>query len=157
MGGRGPAGSRMAGGVRAVPVVAAAALLLGGCRADVGGPGAASSPGGGAASATGAAGGGAPGAFGVSPLTNPDGTKRGLQPLTSASEETAARRLIGQVATKGRGPRTGYSRDQFGYAWMDSASGVPDAHNGCDTRVISMVQGLAAAFSQLMRGVACYA
>jgi hypothetical protein len=29
---------------------------------------------------------------------------------------------------------TGYSRVQFGPAWSDDASNVPDAHNGCDTR-----------------------
>jgi hypothetical protein len=37
------------------------------------------------------------------------------------------------VATKGRGPKTGYRRDEFGYAWMDAVS-VPFGHNGCDTR-----------------------
>ena len=34
---------------------------------------------------------------------------------------------------KGRAPRTGYSRDQFGDAWNDDVS-VPYGHNGCDTR-----------------------
>ena len=29
---------------------------------------------------------------------------------------------------KGRAPKTGYSRDQFGAAWADVD------HNGCDTR-----------------------
>ncbi|MEU8588412.1 HNH endonuclease family protein [Streptomyces sp. NPDC048664] len=71
----------------------------------------------------------------VSPLDNPAGTKPGLAAITSAADKSSARALIGKVATKGRGPKTGYSRDQFGYAWMDSApGGVPFAHNGCDSR-----------------------
>ncbi|MER5770350.1 HNH endonuclease family protein [Streptomyces sp. NPDC001985] len=71
---------------------------------------------------------------GTSPLANPDGTRPGLAPLTSDEDRAAARRLIDRVATKGRGPRTGYARDEFGYAWMDTADGVPLARNGCDTR-----------------------
>jgi hypothetical protein len=71
----------------------------------------------------------------VSPLDNPDGTKPGLAPITAAADKDKARALIQKVATKGRGPKTGYDRDEFGYAWMDSAPGsVPFAHNGCDTR-----------------------
>jgi hypothetical protein len=34
---------------------------------------------------------------------------------------------------KGRAPKTGYSRAQFGPAWTDDVT-VPDGHNGCDTR-----------------------
>jgi hypothetical protein len=88
-------------------------------------------------SATGeaSAGGGAPsGAYGASPLANSDGTKPGLAPLTSAADKKAAVKVIGTVRTKGRGPKTGYDRDEFGYAWMDSVEGVPLSHNGCDTR-----------------------
>lgn len=70
----------------------------------------------------------------VSPLANPEGTKPGLAPLTSDADKSAARKLIERVTTKGRGPKTGYARDEFGYAWMDSVDGVPLAHNGCDTR-----------------------
>jgi hypothetical protein len=54
--------------------------------------------------------------------------------VTSEADRAAARKLIETVATKGRGPRTGYDRDEFGYAWMDTADGVPLARNGCDTR-----------------------
>ncbi|MFF3403801.1 HNH endonuclease family protein [Streptomyces sp. NPDC002659] len=71
---------------------------------------------------------------GTSPLANPDGTGPGLAPLTSEQDRTAARALIGKVTTKGRGPKTGYARDRFGHAWMDTADGVPLARNGCDTR-----------------------
>ncbi|MCF3963351.1 HNH endonuclease family protein [Streptomyces fuscigenes] len=114
----------------------AGTLLLAGCRTELD-PGGASSPGDDPSAASGAA---APGGsdrggdFGVSPLGNPDGTKRGLAPLTSTADRKSGLALIDKVATKGRGPKTGYDRDEFGYAWMDSASGVPDAHNGCDTR-----------------------
>ncbi|MCQ9181490.1 HNH endonuclease family protein [Streptomyces sp. IBSBF 2953] len=71
----------------------------------------------------------------VSPLDNPDGTKPGLAAITSAADMAKARSLIGKVATNGRGPKTGYERDKFGYAWMDSApGGIPFARNGCDSR-----------------------
>ncbi|MEV6108704.1 HNH endonuclease family protein [Streptomyces sp. NPDC051940] len=73
------------------------------------------------------------GATGVSPLDNPDGTRRGLAPVADA-DRAEARALIGRLRTKGRGPKTGYDRDQFGHAWMDTADGVPLARNGCDTR-----------------------
>ncbi|HEY9437704.1 MAG TPA: HNH endonuclease, partial [Streptomyces sp.] len=63
--------------------------------------------------------------FGVSPLDNPDGTKPGLAPLTTEADRAAARKIIEQVATKGRGPKTGYERDKFGYAWKDSVDGIP--------------------------------
>ncbi|MFC8867633.1 HNH endonuclease family protein [Streptomyces sp. NPDC057148] len=70
----------------------------------------------------------------VSPLRNPDGTGPGLAPVTGDTDEATARKLIDGLNTKGRGPRTGYDRDEFGYAWMDTADGVPYARNGCDTR-----------------------
>jgi hypothetical protein len=70
----------------------------------------------------------------VSPLTNSDGTKPGLAALTSEADKAKARKLIQGLSTKGRGPKTGYERDEFGYAWMDTADGVPLARNGCDTR-----------------------
>ncbi len=70
----------------------------------------------------------------VSPLRNPDGTGVGLAPVTGDTDRATARELIDGLTTKGRGPRTGYDRDEFGYAWMDTADGVPFARNGCDTR-----------------------
>ncbi|MFY1678387.1 HNH endonuclease family protein [Streptomyces sp. WMMC905] len=71
---------------------------------------------------------------GVSPLVNPEGTAPGLAAITDESDRAEARALIEELRTKGRGPRTGYDRDEFGYAWMDTADGVPLARNGCDTR-----------------------
>lgn len=114
--------------------VALSVVLLTGCKTELGGdmgsPGA-SAPGGG----DGDSGAHAPsGTFGVSPLDNPDGTKRGLAPLTSAADKKAARKLIDKVDTKGRGPKTGYERDEFGYAWKDGVDKVPLSRNGCDTR-----------------------
>ncbi|MEU1053332.1 HNH endonuclease family protein [Streptomyces sp. NPDC005876] len=70
----------------------------------------------------------------TSPLRNPDGTAPGLAPVTGDADRATARDLIGDLRTKGRGPKTGYDRDEFGYAWMDTADGVPLARNGCDTR-----------------------
>jgi hypothetical protein len=71
---------------------------------------------------------------GTSPLANPDGTKPGLAAIASEQDESAARDLITELSTKGRGPKTGSAREEFGYAWMDTADGVPLARNGCDTR-----------------------
>ena len=38
------------------------------------------------------------------------------------------------LPVKGKAPKTGYSREQFGDAWTDKATGVLYAGNGCDTR-----------------------
>jgi hypothetical protein len=48
------------------------------------------------------------------------------QPTTQPS--TVSVPQVQQLVVKGRGPRTGYSRAQFGPAWADVD------HNGCDTR-----------------------
>ncbi len=125
-GGARPAGGHYRRLAAASAVLLAGASLLGGCRAvrvDSSAPSASSG-------ATPAVSNGRA----VSPLDDPDGTKPGLAAITSDADKARARALIQRVATKGRGPKTGYSRAQFGYAWMDSAPGVPYAHNGCDTR-----------------------
>lgn len=41
---------------------------------------------------------------------------------------------LDKLPVKGKAPKTGYSREQFGDAWTDKASGVLYAGNGCDTR-----------------------
>ncbi|WP_307717822.1 HNH endonuclease family protein [Streptomyces sp. V4I23] len=107
---------------RAAAVAAAAVLLVSGCE-GFGEDG--SSAGSGPAASDGRA---------VSPLKNPEGTKPGLAPVTTDADRAAARSLIARLTAKGRGPKTGYDRDKFGYAWMDTADGVPLARNGCDTR-----------------------
>jgi hypothetical protein len=111
---------RTAGAAGAVLTLA----LVAGCE-GLDSDGAAPSAGGAEAPAAGQA---------VSPLRNPDGTEPGLGPVTGDAARAEARGLIETLKTKGRGPRTGYDRDEFGYAWMDTADGVPLARNGCDTR-----------------------
>ena len=116
--------TRRRGGVRGLVrgglAVCATVALVAGCEDATDGAGGAPAP--------------AADGHAVSPLHNPDGTRPGLAPVTSEADQAAARRLIARVATKGRGPKTGYERDEFGYAWMDTADGVPLARNGCDTR-----------------------
>lgn len=110
--------------LRRVSVLAAALALVSGCDGlDEGSP-----------SAGAGAGAGAVDRHAVSPLKNPDGTKPGLATVTSDTDRAAALKLIKALSTKGRGPQTGYARTKFGYAWMDTADGVPLARNGCDTR-----------------------
>jgi hypothetical protein len=46
----------------------------------------------------------------------------------SSAEPTSALAAVSTLEVKGRAPKTGYSRDQFGPAWADVD------HNGCDTR-----------------------
>ncbi|MCX2926543.1 HNH endonuclease family protein [Streptomyces sp. NEAU-W12] len=105
----------------------AAVLLLAGCEVLEEGSGSPAGGGGGGAAQ-------APDGRAVSPLDNPDGTEPGLAPLTGETDRADGRELIEAVRTKGRGPKTGYDRDEFGYAWKDTADGVPFARNGCDTR-----------------------
>ena len=45
----------------------------------------------------------------------------------------ATRALLETLPVKGRAPKTGYSRDQFGKAWSDDVT-VAGGYNGCDTR-----------------------
>ena len=47
--------------------------------------------------------------------------------VEAAAPDTALAAL-GELAVKGRAPRTGYEREQFGAGWVDTD------HNGCDTR-----------------------
>ncbi|MFE3142169.1 hypothetical protein [Streptomyces scopuliridis] len=123
-------------------------VVLTGCTGEPGAdPGASAS----ASASSGGSGGG--GGYGAGPLGNPDGTKPGLAAIGSEADRKTARQLIEQVRTAGRGPKTGYDRDEFGYAWMDTADGVPLARNGCDTRIISILRAVVELFSQRMQGV----
>ena len=55
-------------------------------------------------------------------------------PVTpSQVAQSSARTTLESLAVKGRAPKTGYERSQFGQAWSDDVS-VADGHNGCDTR-----------------------
>jgi hypothetical protein len=46
----------------------------------------------------------------------------------NAAEAAVALMELEDIPVKGRAPKTGYSRDEFGPAWADTD------HNGCDTR-----------------------
>lgn len=48
--------------------------------------------------------------------------------VSSQPSYSAAEQALENLAVKGRAPKTGYSRDQFGQRWADVD------HNGCDTR-----------------------
>lgn len=50
-----------------------------------------------------------------------------------APEYAAAWAQLMALPVKGRAPKTGYSRSQFGQAWSDDVD-VAGGHNGCDTR-----------------------
>jgi uncharacterized protein DUF1524 len=93
------------------PIILTALLLAGGL--------AGCSP---AASA--APGAGADGIFNSSNAGSEPAQATGLKP----GEAARALAGLGTLPVKGRAPKTGYSREQFGPAWADVD------HNGCDTR-----------------------
>ncbi|MCG2621071.1 DUF1524 domain-containing protein [Arthrobacter sp. I2-34] len=74
--------------------------------------------------AAGAAGCGQPGAAGAAPAENTAAATNLTQPARAGT----ALALLKTVAVKGRAPKTGYTREQFGNGWQD-----PDG-NGCDAR-----------------------
>ncbi|WP_421958363.1 HNH endonuclease family protein [Prescottella subtropica] len=51
----------------------------------------------------------------------------------TATEVTQTMALLNSLPVKGRAPKTGYSRDQFGPAWTDNVD-VQFGNNSCDTR-----------------------
>jgi hypothetical protein len=55
------------------------------------------------------------------------------EPVANPDSANAALAKLATLPIKGRAPKTGYARDQFGQAWTDDVS-VPGGHNGCDTR-----------------------
>lgn len=57
----------------------------------------------------------------------------GQPPIVRADPTGDTQARLDALPVKGRAPKTGYSRNQFGDAWSDDAS-VPYGHNGCDTR-----------------------
>jgi hypothetical protein len=63
------------------------------------------------------------------PSTASGGSSQSGQVSPAAKPVTgSALEALADLAVKGRAPKTGYSRDQFGPAWSDTD------HNGCDTR-----------------------
>ncbi|MDH6284264.1 hypothetical protein [Prescottella agglutinans] len=53
--------------------------------------------------------------------------------LTDTIDVSTAQTLLERLPVKGRAPKTGYSREQFGKAWSDDVT-VAGGHNSCDTR-----------------------
>jgi len=57
-----------------------------------------------------------------------------ITPGTAATlTASAALAQLAALPVKGRAPKTGYTRAQFGAAWTDD-NGAAGGHNGCDTR-----------------------
>lgn len=54
-------------------------------------------------------------------------------PVVSADAPPDILAKLESLPIKGRAPKTGYSRSQFGDSWTDDVS-VPGGRNGCDTR-----------------------
>lgn len=67
---------------------------------------------------------GAPGQSPTSRTSTPTSTAGGSSPAISA---------LGSLPGKGRAPKTGYDRAEFGQPWSDAVT-VSGGHNGCDTR-----------------------
>jgi Excalibur calcium-binding domain/Protein of unknown function (DUF1524) len=55
-------------------------------------------------------------------------TSEAAQAANTKPVRGTALAAVSKLVVKGRGPLTGYSRDQFGHGWVDVN------HNGCDTR-----------------------
>lgn len=60
-------------------------------------------------------------------------TPRSTAAVSPAASAGTAAAALKALQVKGRAPKTGYSRDQFGQAWSDDVD-VPGGHNGCDQR-----------------------
>jgi hypothetical protein len=58
------------------------------------------------------------------------------QPRTSRTGAGTALGVLAGLSVRGRAPQTGYDRDQFGQAWLDTN------RNGCDTRSDILVRDL---------------
>ena len=58
----------------------------------------------------------------------PVGSAYADEPTDGTGAGTSATEVLDSLEVKGRAPKTGYKRTQFGKAWADVD------HNGCDTR-----------------------
>ena len=71
--------------------------------------------------------------------TSPAATEQALAALATPAavsrpeQATAALGALSALPVKGRAPKTGYSRADFGDPWSDDVT-VAGGHNGCDTR-----------------------
>lgn len=66
------------------------------------------------------------------PATASDAAPAAPEPPTAPAPNPALEQL-NTLPVKGRAPKTGYERKQFGQAWSDDVT-VEFGHNGCDTR-----------------------
>ena len=64
----------------------------------------------------------------LDPETTPGAGEASSAPHQQPAFASKAREVLATIPVKGRAPKTGYSRDQFGQAWADVD------RNGCDTR-----------------------
>lgn len=68
------------------------------------------------------------------PGSNDNGSSVGSPSIaTGGSGYERSAEVLNSLPVKGRAPKTGYSRDEFGQAWSDDVT-VSGGHNGCDTR-----------------------
>jgi hypothetical protein len=63
----------------------------------------------------------------------PTAVPTSAQPSAKPALPGTALAVLASVPVRGRAPKTGYVRNQFGQAWSDDVN-VPGGHNGCDTR-----------------------
>ena len=71
--------------------------------------------------------------YGTKPVDIPNPIDMFDSSNESKSLALAAYKNAKALPVKGRAPKTGYSRDQFGSAWTDNVN-ISYGHNGCDTR-----------------------
>ncbi|MDO5032927.1 HNH endonuclease family protein [Corynebacterium sp.] len=73
-------------------------------------------------------------ATGVAPPSSSDNTPPPSEDAAGAAAPADAfQEMLAEIEVKGRAPKTGYERAQFGQAWSDDVT-VEFGHNGCDTR-----------------------
>lgn len=114
-------------------VIVVCALFAGGCSASADHPAPAAS-----STAAGQRDAASPATTATSAPTDPvDGpaADRADSAAAPGSDQSTAdtRALLDTIPVKGRAPKTGYNRDEFGTAWTDDVT-VDGGHNGCDTR-----------------------
>jgi hypothetical protein len=74
-----------------------------------------------------------PGMTMPSGMVMPDMSIPSSQIDTSPEVPPTLTEALAKLPVKGRAPKTGYDRSEFGPAWTDD-NGAPLGHNGCDTR-----------------------
>ncbi|MGN6413742.1 HNH endonuclease family protein [Flexivirga sp.] len=67
------------------------------------------------------------------PKVDPAAARAAVAKSTRSTKPNAALAVLASLPVKGRAPKTGYDRDNFGQPWSDDVT-VAGGHNGCDTR-----------------------